>query len=373
MREPVEDVADGKHRKRVRDNRRRDIGGAEQHRDGVTHHVHDSKTHEAERDRHHVVGVAQPSHRAQITCPAVDADERLAAVADALDHDLNEIGDVGDSGIRCQSGLTAVIRQRDVVDDRRYLGKQRQAERRRAKLDDVRANSAVGNEVAQGHAVISVQEKTEHEQEGDDLSHHRGLGGARRAALPYHHEQVVEHHVHQTRENLHAHGEGHHALVTDKRRATGDQHLERRAEGDDLQVINGLRKGFALASQRPAQLFGEQRVHRQNRKRGHHEHEQGDADDALRTLRIAPAAGDGADDAAAHAKARSHRQYEANQRISNVNARKAGVADGMADEDAVDDAIDPCQRERERGGQDVLQVFRDHRARDHAFPPVFGP
>ena len=107
--------------------------------------------------------------------------------------------------------------------------------------------------------------------------------------------------------------------------------------------------------------------------RGHHEHEQGDADDALRALRLALAAGDGADHAAAHAKARSRRQDKAHERVCHVDARKPGVADGMADEDAVDDAVDARHREREHGGQDVLQVLGDHRARDHAFPPVLGP
>ena len=205
------------------------------------------------------------------------------------------------------------------------------------------------------------------------MGNHRRFGGAGRSAAPHHDEQVIEYHVHKPGEHLHARGEGDHALVADQRRAARDQHLERRAEGDDLQVADRLRKRFALASQHPAQLLGEQGIQRQNGDRGHHEHEQGDADDALRALRLALAAGDGADHAAAHTKARSRRQDKAHERVCHVNARKPGIADGMADEDAVDNAVDARHREREHGGQDVLQVLGDHRARDHAFPPVLGP
>ena len=41
----------------------------------------------------------------------------------------------------------------------------------------------------------------------------------------------------------------------------------------------------------------------------------------------------------------------------------------MADEDAVDDAVDARKREREHGGQNVLEVFGDHLAGDHADSP----
>ena len=118
MREAVEDVADGEHRQRVRDDRLHDIRGAEQQRDGVAHREHDAKAHEAERDGHQIVGVAQPSHRVGIAGAAIDADERLAAIADALNHDLHEEGHIGDDGIRSQRRLAAIVGQRDVVDDR---------------------------------------------------------------------------------------------------------------------------------------------------------------------------------------------------------------------------------------------------------------
>ena len=148
----------------------------------------------------------------------------------------------------------------------------------------MRANGAFGEKIAQRDAVIPVQEEPEHEQEGDRLGNHRRLGRAGRSATPHHDEQVIEHHVHKPGEHLHARGEGDHALVADQRRAARDEHLERRAEGDDLQVADRLRKRFALASQHPAQLLGEQGIQRQDGDRSHHEHEQGDADDALRAL-----------------------------------------------------------------------------------------
>ena len=84
------------------------------------------------------------AHRVGIAGAAIDADERLAAVADALDHDLHEEGHIGDDGIRSQRRLAAIVGQRDVVDDRCHLGKQRQTERRRAEFEDVRANGDVG-------------------------------------------------------------------------------------------------------------------------------------------------------------------------------------------------------------------------------------
>ena len=128
----------------------------------------------------------------------------------------------------------------------------------------MRADGRVGQQIAQRNAVATAGEKRQHEQKRHDLRHHRGLGGAGRAAPPLHDEHVVKHDVDDAGKQLHRHGVGHLPAVADKRSATGDEHLKRRSDGDDLQVVHSLDKRFALAAKRCAQLLGEQDVEHEN-------------------------------------------------------------------------------------------------------------
>ena len=248
MGEPVEHVRGGEDGQRVRDEPCRLVGRPEQQRHLIPQQVHGRQPQHAQADGDQVVRVAEAAHAVGVARAVVLGDERLRAVAHALDEHLDDAGGVRHHCVGRQRLLAAVHRQVHVDGHHRDLGQKGQPERRQPQPQRMQRDMPVGTQVGHGDAVLPFQEKAQHQQKRRNLRDHGGRRRTGGAHAQQDDEHVVKRHVHQAGEHLHGHRVGHFPLVADKRRAAGHEDLERDAPGDDARVRRRLRQRLALAS-----------------------------------------------------------------------------------------------------------------------------
>ena len=202
-----------------------------------------------------------------------------------------------------------------------------------------------------------------HGKEDDCHDHGHGLSDDGRPCSTGHspvqgpHEGIVQDNVRYKSENHRNHGNGRAAHVADKRDEAGCQKLKNRAQRNDAGIRSAEREHIASCAQQIQNWLGKSKQDRRQQT-GDNQHQQRRTRKALLTLLGFPLrAQDRKSNGARQAKPRTDRSHQRGDRIAQCDGGQSRIAEALPDKEAVNDGVNPRQRECENGRNDIRKEF----------------
>lgn len=302
-------------------------------------------------------GAAQLAEVARAIGPA---DQRLAAVADALQQHIDRRQHVVDAAVDRDRQRPAVVQQEVVHDHKRDVRRERQPDRRGRDLQQRAPQRQHRARLRRREAHAPPHKIADGKQHRCRLTDDGRPCAAGHAPVKPPHEQVVERDVGHKARAHRDHGERRAAEIADEGHEAGRQDLKGRAAGDHADVLRGQRARLILRTEH-RQHRTEQPEQRRREHRARHKQQQHRAGKARARRLLLPARlQNGAADRTGKADARADSLQQRRRRIGERDGGETEVAERLADEKPVHDRVQAGERKRKHG--------REHIGREGVMP-----
>ena len=274
------------------------------------------------------------------------ADERLGAVAHALQKEQVHAIDIHDDGVCRDIELVAVHEKEFVEDNRDDLRAQQHPERREPYAGYSAQICRGQREYAAAECADFPDQVDGAGEHGDDLPQPRCERRAEDALSQPLNEKPVKEYVGDESRRHRRHRAERSAEIAQERHATRGENLHRRKAREHEDVGVGITVDDAFRAEDVDEIRINAHKHRRHRHACEQKIGERVAEIPLFGADIAASARHGQHDGAAHAYARPHGVYERDERICDIDCGKPFVADIVPHEKAVHDGVKPRERKR---------------------------